>query len=80
MKVAITKIETGETRIHEDTYPYKIDSRFIWEEGNYSCDCNRNLFFERAGGNEPSHTSIIACGNDVLYSIEFLPQVAQEET
>lgn|SRR5687768_1587123 len=28
-------------------------SDFIWSEGNYACDCNRHLFFERAGGNEP---------------------------
>lgn len=26
---------------------------FNWSEGNYSCDCNRHLFFERAGGVEP---------------------------
>ena len=24
---------------------------FLWSEGNYSCDCNRHLFFERASGN-----------------------------
>lgn len=23
---------------------------FMWEEGNYSCDCNRKLFFARAAG------------------------------
>lgn len=23
---------------------------FIWEEGNFSCDCNRYLLFERALG------------------------------
>lgn len=26
---------------------------YIWEDGNYSCDCNRHLFFERAAGIEP---------------------------
>jgi len=24
--------------------------RFLWEDGNYSCNCNRFLFFERAMG------------------------------
>jgi hypothetical protein len=23
---------------------------FIWSEGNYSCDCNRSLFFQRGMG------------------------------
>ena len=23
---------------------------YIWEEGNYSCDCNRSLCFQRAQG------------------------------
>ena len=26
---------------------------FIWTDGNYSCDCNRFLFFEWAKGNKP---------------------------
>ena len=34
---------------------------FIWEEGNYSCDCNRELFFERAKGNEPDSDNV-KCG------------------
>lgn len=25
-------------------------SSFIWEDGNFSCDCNRELFFARAKG------------------------------
>lgn len=33
-------------------FPYEYgngeDSVFIWEEGNYACDCNRALFFYRA--------------------------------
>ena len=53
----IRKNETGEVRtIKEDfiiepgeQYP----SPYIVEEGNYSCDCNRELYFERAEGNEP---------------------------
>lgn len=29
---------------------------FIWAEGNYSCDCNRELFFARAAGHEAETT------------------------
>jgi hypothetical protein len=41
--VHITRVETGETR----SMPFDFDGDFIWSEGNFSCDCNRNLFFER---------------------------------
>jgi hypothetical protein len=37
----------------------EIPNPYIWQEGNYSCDCNRELFFERAAGNEPGETE---CG------------------
>lgn len=46
--------KTGEIRAYEtdeileigDKYP----SPFSWEENNYSCDCNRHMFFKRAKG------------------------------
>jgi len=39
----------GYLAFHEgDNLPYE----FIWTDGNYCCDCNRELFFERAKGNE----------------------------
>ena len=44
--VKIRDLTTGETRIHvEDEYDY---CDFMWGCGNYSCDCNRGLFYERA--------------------------------
>ena len=52
----IRKNATGEVRRYEtdeiledgETHP----SVFNWEENNFSCDCNRELFFERSAGNE----------------------------
>ena len=52
MLAHIRKNETGEIRIYkidgimdEDSgYPHT----FIWHDGNYACDCNRELFFEYA--------------------------------
>jgi hypothetical protein len=35
-------------------------SDFIWSEGNYACDCNRYLFFQRAA-DEPDD-DVVACG------------------
>lgn len=34
--------------------------RYMWAFGNYACDCNRHLFFERALGNEPDDET---CGH-----------------
>ncbi len=41
-------------------------SVFIWEDGNYSCDCNRRLFFARAAGEDEDWDS--EC-SDGLYSV-----------
>ena len=46
---------TGEIRKYEDDMLWVDGSgpnTWIWEEGNYSCDCNRSLFFYRAGGED----------------------------
>lgn len=48
--ITITDTSTYETKevrqtIHGEIEPYL----FNWQEGNYSCDCNRGLFFD---GNE----------------------------
>jgi hypothetical protein len=39
---------------------------YLWEEGNFACDCNRHLFFGRAVGREP--TDHVQCGME-LYSV-----------
>jgi len=44
----IRKIEMNLYGFDSDTCP----ETWIWEEGNYSCDCNREIFFERAAGFE----------------------------
>jgi hypothetical protein len=34
--------------------PYDTgDALYIWTEGNYACDCNRHIFFERFWDREP---------------------------
>ena len=48
--------ETGEIREYETHEMLEIGekhpSAFNWQENNYSCDCNRRLFFKRAKGEE----------------------------
>jgi len=46
--IKIKHILTGEIRDFLDTLDYSTDwynPVFIWQEGNYACDCNRHLFF-----------------------------------
>jgi len=71
VRYAITHIPTGETRIYEDDERDYYDYEWMWTEGNYGYDCNRFLFFERAGGNDPSLDECPPCGVE-LYSVEFL--------
>lgn len=43
-----------------DDYSYKL----LWQEGNFSCDCNRRLFFEQSiEGREGSDDENIVCGD-----------------
>lgn len=46
--VHIRRTSDGEERVCRDN-AYRDSWRFQWGENNYSCDCNRHLFFERAG-------------------------------
>jgi hypothetical protein len=44
--VEIKDTGTGETRRYRDeSFEPDDASEFMWTEGNYSCDCNRSLFF-----------------------------------
>lgn len=52
--VHIRNDKTGEVREYESHEILGLGeespSDFIWTEGNFSCDCNRYLFFQRAKG------------------------------
>lgn len=54
-KVAIRKNSTGEIRQYEiewDWFKDDSDDFYWWTQGNYQCDCNRELSFIRASGRE----------------------------
>lgn len=59
--------ETGEIRRYESSEEF---SEFMWSEGNYACDCNRGLFFERVKYEEKNELNweLPECG-DTKYSI-----------
>jgi hypothetical protein len=53
MKLAVEIRDTQQnlTRVYHTGWKGEF-SDFIWSEGNYSCDCNRSLFFQRASGKD----------------------------
>ncbi len=73
--VAVRDNETGETRVvimddlDGDEWDEEV-AEFLWLEGNFSCDCNRGIWFRRAGGEEeepPDHD----CG-ETRYSVAWI--------
>lgn len=60
--------DTGEVRTHP-TIEYFIDEScnepnyFNWEENNYSCDCNRRLFWLRANNESDEDAWDIPCSD-----------------
>lgn len=53
MKVYIRNNKTGEVRSIPWEYEVTPDD-YLWSEGNYSCDCNRDIFFKQ-GTDEPEN-------------------------
>ncbi len=60
-EVWIKDTTTGEARPCCQGYEWFGD--FIWEEGNYACDCNRQLFFERSVDPEWDTDEEHTCGD-----------------
>ncbi len=74
--VVIRENKTNRIRFHLDNLflgEDKTPNIFIWEDGNYACDCNRGLFFDRAGNDEErEHECSQNTGDD--YSVNILLQ------
>ena len=63
-EVHITKIATGETRVLKRPEAWDPEhSDYMWSEGNYSCDCNRSIFFEEAGNVAYDDVDEAPCGD-----------------
>jgi len=59
--------ETGEIREYETDEILDLGSEhpniFNWEENNFSCDCNRLLFFKRAGNEKSEDDWDVQCSD-----------------
>lgn len=62
--------ETKEVRKYIYHYEWLEHSEYIWEEGNYACDCNRSIFWHSA--NDPNWDGESDdCGDD-KYSVQVI--------
>lgn len=61
----------GETREYHDEWPDSFSGEgleFMWTDGNYACDCNRALFWNRIKGKDDPD---VPCG-DGEYVVPYL--------
>jgi hypothetical protein len=69
--VALRNNETGEVRLYRDNITWDDDhSHFMWTDGNYGCDCNRHMMFQRAHGDASDWDT--PCGDErytALYAL-----------
>jgi hypothetical protein len=69
INVHIRKQSDGVVRVYKTDGLLDDDgehlSTYIWEEGNFSCDCNRYLFYQRAvDADEDDNAPDGFCGED----------------
>lgn len=70
--VSILDTVTGEAHLFADEHFNSADDTYIWEDGNYSCDCNRGLHygrdFDEVGCGEGRYKVAIFCEGRFVYS------------
>lgn len=59
--VGIRHNDTGEVRFCPQQLPWDDSSLFWWSLGNFGCDCNRELEFQRQ--TDPDFDADTECGN-----------------
>lgn len=67
--VGLKCVKTGEIRRivnAEDNWGEEL--QFLWEDGNYACDCNREQFYREAAGETGDESP---CG-DSRFTVEYV--------
>lgn len=67
--VKITRRSDGESVTFHYESEDEESAYFLWYDGNYSCDCNRELFFNRVRGLDLDYEN--PCGRE-RYDAEIL--------
>lgn len=77
VNIKITKVSDGSVAEFDDQLYTTEDYSgiFVWEDGNYSCDCNRSLFFNRSKGLPDGNGK---CGH-TKYRVDFIKDKETDE-
>jgi hypothetical protein len=67
--VVMRRREDGEERRITRPHEWGEADWFLWDEGNFSCDCNRRILFDRAIGCESDDAE---CGEGDYAVLRFL--------
>lgn len=66
MKVNIELKYKGKTyNFTDDGYEDIEHAEYMWEEGNYSCDCNKSLFIQRNCDESFNYGEEMPCGDKI---------------
>lgn len=66
--VAIRLNATGEVRMYRYDMAWDDGAHWMWTDGNFACDCNRDLFFRRAVG-DYDWPEDLPCGSAKYYCL-----------
>lgn len=69
--VVIQRASDGDTRTYHDSLDWGQGSWSWWTEGNQGCDCNRELSFRRAAGEQPGLDITLTCGDSAYRVLRF---------
>lgn len=61
--IEIRRNSDGVIRQNLDPDEWQAVDEYMWADDNYSCDCNRYLFFMRAGGEDEGPLIDDRCGD-----------------
>jgi hypothetical protein len=79
--VHICNKRTGETVVYRHLFGFREEGgdrdTFIWGDGNYSCDCNRGIFFHEAKGEKHADHPCSSTPDTVVFLI---PRIVVEAT
>jgi hypothetical protein len=95
--ISITRLSDGKTAVFSDDFSVHDNTNddwsdwehtavFMWEDGNYSCNCNRFLFFNRALGLseaeidaiDPDKDGVLSCGAYEKFRVDWIKNEAGE--
>jgi hypothetical protein len=68
--VVIRRNSDGVVRTYHHPTPWGEYCDYQWFEGNYSCDCNRHLFFQEAANEDDGEDA--QCGETRYAVIKFV--------